>query len=100
MPGQEAIDQGEAKLPDQRPVVQRAPPQRQLVNDTNRPQVNKQPVVDNPIPVRHSEPNPSLEVPLPNGKSPEVTRQHSVYGTGHHDVPQDPFDTQMEVPFL
>ena len=99
MPGQEAIDQGEAKLPDQRPVVQRAPPQRQLVNDTNQPQVNKQPVVDNPIPVRHFEPNPLLEVPLPNGESPEVTRQHSVRGTGHPDVPQDPFDTQMEVPF-
>ena len=99
LPGQEAIDQGEAKLPDQRPVVQRAPPQRQLVNTTNQPQVNKQPVVDNPIPVRHFEPNPLLEVPLPNGESLEVTRQHPICGTGHPDVPQDPFDTQMEVPF-
>ena len=58
LPGQEAIDQGEAKLPDQRPVVQGTPPQRQLVNDINLPQVNKQPVVDNPIPVRHFEPSP------------------------------------------
>ena len=98
-PGQEAIDQGEAKLPDQRPVVQRAPPQRQLVNDTSRPQVNKQPVVDNPIPVRHFEPNPLLEVPPPNGELPEVTRQYPIRGIGHSDVPQDPFDTQMEVPF-
>ena len=99
LPGQEAIDQGEAKLPGQRPVGQRVPPQRQLVDTTNRPQVNKQPVVDNPIPIRHFEPNPLLEVPPPNRESPEVTRQHPVHGTGHLDVPQDPFDTQMEVPF-
>ena len=99
LPGQEAIDQKEAKLPDQRPVVQRVPPQRQLVNDTNLPQVNKQPAVNNPIPVRHFEPSPLLEVPLLNGESLEVTRQNPVRGTGHPDVPQDPFDTQMEVPF-
>ena len=99
LPGQEAIDQREVNLPDQKPVVQRAPPQRQLVNDTNLPQVGKQPVVDNPIPVRHFEPSPLLEVPLPNGESPELTRQYPVHGTGHPDVPQDPFDTQMEVPF-
>ena len=99
LPGQEAIDQREANLPDQKPVVQRAPPQRQLVNDTNLPQVGKQPVVDNPIPVRHFEPSPLLEVPLPNGESLEVTRQYPVHGTGHPNVPQDPFDTQMEVPF-
>ena len=40
-----------------------------------------------------------MEVPLPNGESPGVIRQHPVYGTGHPEVPQDPFDTQMEVPF-
>ena len=38
-------------------------------------------------------------MPLPNRESPEVTRQYPVHGTGHPDVPQDPFDTQMEVPF-
>ena len=70
-----------------------------MVNDTNLPQVGKQPVIDNPIPVRHFEPSPLLEVPLPNRESPEVTRQYPVRGTGHPDVPQDPFDTQMEVPF-
>ena len=70
-----------------------------MVNDTNLPQVNKQPVIDNPIPARHFEPSPLLEVPLPNGESPEVIRQYPVHGTGHPDVPQDPFVTQMEVPF-
>ena len=28
-----------------------------------------------------------------------MTRQYPVHGTGNHNVPQDPFDTQMEVPF-
>ena len=39
-------------------------------------------------------------MPLPNKESPEVTRQYPIHGTGHPNVPQDPFDTQMEVPFL
>ena len=97
--GQEIIDQRGAHLPDQKPVVQRGSPQRQLVNDTNLPQVIKQPVIDNPIPVRHFEPSPLLEVPPPNKETPEVTRQYPVHGTGNLNVPQDPFDTQMEVPF-
>ena len=99
LPGQEIIDQRGANLPDQKPVVQRGSPQRQLVNDTNLPQVVKQPVIDNPIPVRHFEPSPLLEVPPPNKEPPEVTRQYLVHGTGSPNVPQDPFDTQMEVPF-
>ena len=99
LPGQETIDQREVNLPDQKPVVQRGSPQRQLVNDTNLPQVGKQPVIGNPIPVRHFEPSPVLEVPAPNRGSPEVTWQYPVRGTGHPNVPQDPFDTQMEVPF-
>ena len=64
LPGQEIIDQREVNLPDQKPVVQRGPPQRQLVNDTNLPQVVKQPV--NTIPARHFEPSPLLEVPPPS----------------------------------
>ena len=99
MPGQEIIDQRGANLPDQKPVVQRGSPQRQLVNDTNLPQVIKQPVIDNPILGRHFEPSPLLEVPPPNKEPPEVTRQCPVLGTGNPNVPQDPSDTQMEVPF-
>ena len=99
LPGQEIIDQREVNLPDQKPVVQRGSPQRQLVNDTNLPQVIKQPVIDNPIPVSHFEPSPLLEVPPPNKELPEVTRQYLAHGTGNPNVPQDPFDTQMEVPF-
>ena len=99
MPGQEIVDQREVNLPDQKPVVQKGSPQRQLVNDPNLPQVVKQPVFDNSIPVRHFEPSPLLEVPPPNKEPPKVTRQYPVHATGNPNVPQDPLDTQMEVPF-
>ena len=99
LPGQEIIDQREVNLPDQKLVVQRGSPERQLVNDTNLPQVIKQNVIDNPTLVRHFEPSPLLEVPTPNKEPPEVTRQYPAHGTGNPNVPQDPFDTQMEVPF-
>ena len=36
---------------------------------------------------------------LPNKEPPEVSRQYPVHGTGNPNAPQDPFDTQMEVPF-
>ena len=99
LPNQKTIDQREATLPDQKPVAQRGPPQRQLVDDTNLPQVANQPVIDDPIPVRHFEPNPLLEVPPPDKEPQEVTRQHPVHSAGNPNVTQDPFDTQMEVPF-
>ena len=99
LPGLETIDQREANLPDQKPVVQRGSPQKQSVNDPNLPHAIQQPVIDNPIPVGHLEPSPLLEVPPPNKGPPEVSRQYPVHGTGNPDVPQDPFDTQMEVPF-
>ena len=92
LPGQKIIDQREINLPDLKPVAQGGPPQEQLVNDTNLPQVAEQPVIDDPILARHFEPSPLLEVPPPNKEPPEVTRQYP-------NVPQDPFDTQMEVPF-
>ena len=60
---QKPVDQRKANLPDQKPVAQRRPPQRPLVDDTNLPPVTNQPVIDGPIPVRHFEPNPLLEVP-------------------------------------
>ena len=50
LPNQRTIDQKEANLPDQRPVAQRGPPQRQLVDDINLPPVARQPVTDDPIP--------------------------------------------------
>ena len=99
LPNQKTIDQRETNLPDQKPVVQRGPPQKQLVNDINLPLVVDQPVIDYPIPLRHFEPNPLLEVPPPDKEPPEGTRQHPVHSTGNPNVIQDPFDIQMEVPF-
>ena len=99
LPNQRPIDQREANIPGQKPVVQRGPPQRQLVDNTSPPPVADQPVIDDPMPVRHFKPNPLLEVPQPDKEPKEVTRQHPVYSTGNPNVIQGPFDTQMEVPF-
>ena len=97
------MDQKEANIPNQRPVAQIGPPQRQLVkntDNTNPPPVVNQPVTDDPIPVRHFEPNPLLEVPQQDKEPQEVTRQHPVYSEGNPNAVQDPFDTQMEVSFM
>ena len=102
MPNQRPTDQKEANIPNQRPVVQRGPPQRQLVDDTdnaNPPPITSQPANYNPIPVRHFEPNPLLEVPQQNSEPQEATSQHTVHSAGNPNVIQDAFDTQMEVPF-
>ena len=99
LPNQRPMDQREANIPNQKPVAQRGPPQRQLVDNANPPPVANQPVIDDPIPVRHFEPNPLLEVPQQDKEPQEVTRQHPVHSAGNPDVIQDPFDTQMEVPF-
>ena len=70
------------------------------MDDTNLPPVANRPVINDPIPVRHFEPNPLIEVPPPDKEEPpEVTRQCPVYSTGNPNISQDPFDTQMEVPF-
>ena len=60
------------------------------MNDTDLPEIIEQPVIDNPIPVRHFEPSPLLEVPLPSKEPPEVTRQYPVHSAGNPNVPQDP----------
>ena len=49
--------------------------------------------------MRHFEPNPLLEVPQPDKEPQEATRQYPVHSAGNPNVIQDPFDTQMEVPF-
>ena len=89
-------------LPNQRPVAQKEPPQRQPDGNTDNtyppPMVNQY-ARDNPIPVRHFEPNPLLEVPQQDKHPQEIFSQHPTHSTGNPHVVQDPFDTQMEVPF-
>ena len=96
LPNQRPTDQKEANIPNQRPVAQKGPPQRQLVDNTgnaNPPPIASQPINDNPIPVRHFEPNPLLEVPQQDKEPQEVISQHPVHSAGNPNVIQDPFDT-------
>ena len=102
LPNQNPTDQKEGKVPNQRPAVQRGSPQRQLVDNTDNtnPQpIASQPTNDDPIPVRHFEPNPLSEVPQQDKEPQEATRQHPVHSAANPNAVQDPFDTQMGVPF-
>ena len=83
-------------LPNQRPVAQKEPPQRQ--SDCNKDNINPPPIVsqpahDNPIPVRHFEPNPLLEVPQQDKDPQEIVSQHPIHSTSNPNVVQNPFDT-------
>ena len=86
----------------QSPMVQRGSPQ-QLPNDNvdnaNPPSIANQPSSNSPVPVRHFEPNPLLEVPQPDQIPQETASQQPVERTENPVAKQDPFDTQMEVPF-
>ena len=102
MPNQKPTEQKEANLPNQRPVAQKEPPQRQLADNTdnsNPPPLANQLAHNNPIPVRHFEPNSLLEVPQQDKDPQEIVSQQPVHSAGNPNAVQDPFDTQMEVPF-
>ena len=49
--------------------------------------------------MRHFEPNPLLEVPQEDKNPQEVSNWDPVPSTDNPFAIQDPFDTQMEVPF-
>ena len=96
LPEQRPAVQKGPNLPNQRPVVQKGPPQRQSdgnTDNTNTSPIASQPAHDNPVPVRHFEPSFLLEVPQ------QDKDQHPVPSAGNPNAVQDPFDTQMEVPF-
>ena len=102
LPNQKPTSQKEANLPNQRPVAQKEPPQRQLadnIDNSNPPPLANQPAHDNPIPVRHFEPNPLLEVPQLDKDPQKIVSQQHAHSAGNPNAVQDPFDTQMEVPF-
>ena len=91
LPNQRPTDQKEANIPNQRPVALKGPSQRQLVDNTdnaNPPPIASQPINDNPIPVRHFEPNPLLEVPQQDKEPQELTSQHPVHSAGNPNVIQ------------
>ena len=100
LPNQKPTAQKEAEIPNEMPAVQRGSLQRQLVDNTdNPPPIASQPTNDDPIPVRHFEPNPLSEVPQQDKEPQEATSQHPVHSAGNPNAVQDPFDTQMEVHF-
>ena len=93
LPDQEPTVQKGPSLPNQRPVAQKEPPQRQSDGNTdniNPPPMVNQPARDNPIPVRHFEPNTLLEVPQQDKDPQELVSQHPIHSTGNPNVVQDP----------
>ena len=102
LPDQKPEVQKGPNLPNQRPIAQKEPPRRQSdgnIDNTNPPPKANQPAHGNPLPVRHFEPNPLLEVPQQDKDPQKIVSQHPIHITGNPNVVQDPFDTQMEVPF-
>ena len=102
VPNQRPITQKDINIPNHEPIVKRESLQRQLgkeVDNTIPPLTNNEPIVHNPSPIRHFEPNPLLEIPQQAKEPQEVNRQNLTPNTGKPNAIQDPFDTQMEVPF-
>ena len=92
-------------IPRQSPMVRREPPQplsKEEVDNASPPINASQPTKNGPIPVKHFEPNPLFEVPKPDPTpqiAQETSSQKPVLRTEGSSANQDPWDTQMEVPF-
>ena len=102
VPNQRPITQKDINIPNHEPIVKRESLQRQLGKEVDNPippLTNNEPIVHNPSPIRHFEPNPLLEIPQQAKEPQEVNRQNLTPNTGNPNAIQDPFDTQMEVPF-
>ena len=88
--------------PNQQPLNQ--PPQAPRETDNREENVlpqspNNRPQDVRPPPVRHFEPNPLMEVPQEDNSPQEIVSQRPSPVIDNSVVVQDPFDTQMEVPF-
>ena len=84
------------------PMAQREKPQPLPKEDSDNvspPFKAKQPTNNGPVPVRYFEPNPLLEIPQTDQFPQETNNQKPVLRTEDSAGNQDPFDTQMEVPF-
>ena len=102
VPNQRPIITRETDISNQEPLVKREPPQRQIRNDidnTTPPLTDNEPVAHDPTPIRHFEPSRLLEIPQQAREPQETTKQNPIPSTENPYVIQDPFDTQMEVPF-
>ena len=86
----------------QSPMAQRETPQQlpnEKVDNTNPLSNANQSTNNGPVPMRHFEPNPLLDVPQTDQIPQETVSQKPVQRTESSVAKQDPFDTQMEVPF-
>ena len=88
--------------PNQQPLNQ--PPQAPRETDNREENVlpqspNNRPQDVRPPPVRHFEPNPLMEVPQEDNGPQEIVNQRPSPVIDNSVAIQDPFDTQMEVPF-
>ena len=86
----------------QSPMAQREIPQplpKEDIDNESPPLGASQPTSNGPVPVRHFEPNPLLEVPQTDQIPQETINQKPILRTEDSSGNQDPFDTQMEVPF-
>ena len=88
--------------PNQQPLNQ--PPQALRETDNREENVlpqspNNRPQDVRPPPVRHFEPNHLMEVPQEDNSPQEIVSQRPSPVIDNSAVVQDPFDTQMEVPF-
>ena len=91
-----------AVQPNQQPLNQ--PPQAPRETDNREENVlpqspNNRPQDVRPPPVRHFEPNPLMEVPPEDNSPQEIVNQRPSPVIDNSVMVQDPFDTQMEVPF-
>ena len=86
----------------QSPMVQgetSQPLSNEDIENESPPLEAQQPTGNGPVPVRHYEPNPLLKVPRTDQIPQETINQKPVLRTEDSSGNQDPFDTQMEVPF-
>ena len=92
-------------IPRQSPMVQKGLPQPLLKEEADNasPTIKaSQPTKNGPTPLKHFEPNPLFEVPQPD-PAPQIVQGTSsskpVLRAEGTSASQDPWDTQMEVPF-
>ena len=86
----------------QSPMAQRETPKplpKEDIDNVSPPFKANQPTSNGPVPVRHFEPNPLLKVPQTDQIPQETINRKPVLRTKDSSGNQDPFDTQMEVPF-
>ena len=97
------LPKGISPQPYQKPLSQSPQIPREAENrgDKVLPQApDNRPQNVRPPPVRHFEPNPLMEVPQEdNGPQEKVNQQRPIPTIDNSVAVQDPFDTQMEVPF-